>query len=73
MRVPEHVIQSWAYLKSRQVEYSKFIANSVPVRIFYYLLTEKCGDSTYEDFNSHWLFLLCWLYKQYWCYWCPET
>jgi hypothetical protein len=26
-----------------------------------------CGDSGCGNVNSHWWFVLCWLYKYYWC------
>jgi hypothetical protein len=33
-----------------------------------------CEDWRCENVNSNWWFVLCWLYKSYWCCcWCPET
>jgi hypothetical protein len=29
-----------------------------------------CGDSRFENVNSLWWFVLCWLYKPYWCCCC---
>jgi hypothetical protein len=34
---------------------------------------QSCGDSSCVNVNFHLWFVLYWLYKPYWCCWCPET